>query len=103
MRDALISGNPIHNMTTEEIHQQNAAANFEAGKHHAKDAIDEFGHAAEEKVTELKQATQAQVDRLRDTTEEYISDMEVYVRRNPTKSILISLGVGMFMGMFWRR
>jgi len=90
-------------MTTEQLHQQNAEANYEAGKSHAKEAAQEFGHAAEEKVTELKEAARDQVDHLRGTAEEYISDLEVYVRRNPTKSILISLGVGMFMGMFWRR
>lgn len=56
------------------------------------EAASQFQDLADESWSELK-----------DRTDELRVELEKYVRQNPTKSVLITFGVGMFVGLLLRR
>lgn len=69
---------------------------------------------AQEVGSQVKAAAQEQLGRLRDTAGEYYEqgkekamewegNVEEYVRQQPLKSVLIAAGVGLVLGILWRR
>ncbi len=83
--------------------QPEVQSSLEAAKVHAREAADELRQAAEQKIVALRQVAGARARHLRNTAEDSISTMESYVRTHPSKSVLVSLGVGIFLGALWQR
>lgn len=97
---------------------------LEASKEHAKLAAEELRTAASLKANELKEVAREKAHDYRDTAEEKAADArhyaedqyhaahdqvdelreetERYIRANPLKSVLVTLGVGFFIGRFLR-
>lgn len=78
------------------------ASSLQAAKSHAIEAAGELRHAAEEKVVQLREVASAKAEHFRSSAKEHVSELESYVRDNPVKAVMVSLGVGMVMGMLWR-
>lgn len=57
----------------------------------------------ESQAGHLKDAAGESWDEVKEKTNELRVELERYVRQHPTKSVLISFGLGMMMGMFFRR
>ena len=83
--------------------QANPISSLQAAKSHALEAAGDLRHAAEEKVVELREVANAKAQHIRTSAKEQGSELENYVRQNPARSVLVSLGIGMLMGMLWRR
>jgi ElaB/YqjD/DUF883 family membrane-anchored ribosome-binding protein len=73
-----------------------------------------IGQRASEVTEQARQAASEQFNRMRQTASEYYEQgrqkasewegqLESYVREQPVKSLLIAAGVGMLLGMVWRR
>jgi ElaB/YqjD/DUF883 family membrane-anchored ribosome-binding protein len=74
----------------------------------------EIRRIAEKKAEELRQLAQAKAQEFsgaaesawsdaRTMAKSWHSDSETYVRENPTKAILIALGFGFLLGLFFRK
>jgi ElaB/YqjD/DUF883 family membrane-anchored ribosome-binding protein len=74
----------------------------------------EIRRVAEKKAEELRELAQAKAHELsgvaesawsdaRTKAKSWHADSETYVRENPTKAILIALGLGFLLGLFFRR
>lgn len=94
--------------------EQDAAAKFQSGKTHAKQAAEDLRAAAESKAHDLRVAAEQKAQELRGRAEQAYGDARVrartlredgesYVRENPTRAILTALGVGFFLGLIFRR
>jgi ElaB/YqjD/DUF883 family membrane-anchored ribosome-binding protein len=94
--------NTLTHMETQTF-QAGPMASLQAAKSHALEAAGDLRHAAEEKVVELREVANAKAQHLKSSAQEQVSELEHYVRENPTKSVMVSLGVGMLVGMLWRR
>lgn len=84
-------------------YQPTAASSLQAAKTHAREAAGELRHAAEEKVVELRGAAEAKAQHFRTSAQEQMTELENYIRSYPAKSVLVSLGVGLLLGILWRR
>jgi ElaB/YqjD/DUF883 family membrane-anchored ribosome-binding protein len=76
--------------------------------------VEDIRQAAGQKVDELRGAAQGKAQELRGVAESTWSDAssqvkswqaegEAYVRKNPTKAVLIALGVGLLLGLLLRK
>ena len=76
--------------------------------------VEDMRQAAGQKAEELREAAQGKAQELRGAAESAWSDAgsqaknwqaegEAYVRDNPTKAILIALGVGVLLGLLFRK
>jgi ElaB/YqjD/DUF883 family membrane-anchored ribosome-binding protein len=77
-------------------------------------AADELRAAAEAKARDLRSAAEARADDLRHRAEDYYDearnrartlqdDGEAYVRENPMRAVVMSLGAGFILGLMFRR
>ena len=77
-------------------------------------ATSQLRDKAQEVVGNVKDAANEQYEHLRDTAEEYYEmgrdtaqqrqrGLEEYVQEKPVKALLIAAGVGMLMGILWKR
>jgi len=104
---------------------QNPEGTTQSGKDHLKDAasdlkeaasakVEDFRQAAGQKATELREAVQNKSQELRGAAESAWSDAssqakswqaegEAFVRDNPSKAVLIALGVGLLFGLLLRK
>ena len=89
-------------MDSQALHTSSVSS-FQAAKSHAMEAAGDLRHAAEEKVVELKEVANAKAQSLKSSAQGQVSEWESYVRTNPVKSIAISAGVGMLIGMLLHR
>ena len=91
-----------------------AAAKYESGKSHAAQAAEELRAAAEAKAAALRAQAEAKAQEWKGRAEQVYSDAqtrartlrddgEVYVRENPTRAVLTSLGIGFVLGLIFRR
>ena len=60
-------------------------------------------HAAGQKAEELRSATQSKAQELKGTAESWQAEGHAYIRENPTKSVLIALGLGVLLGLLFRK
>jgi ElaB/YqjD/DUF883 family membrane-anchored ribosome-binding protein len=93
---------------------QNPEEAVERGKEHLRAAADdlkeaasakveEMRHAAEQKAEELRSATQSKARELKGTAESWQAEAHAYIRHNPIKSVLIALGLGVLLGLLFRK
>jgi ElaB/YqjD/DUF883 family membrane-anchored ribosome-binding protein len=59
--------------------------------------------AATEKFTDLKQQASDYYDQGRASAQEWEQGIEQYVQEKPIQSLLIAAGVGLVLGMLWKR
>jgi ElaB/YqjD/DUF883 family membrane-anchored ribosome-binding protein len=59
--------------------------------------------AATEKFSDLKQQASDYYDQGRASAEEWEKGIEEYVQEKPIQSLLIAAGVGLVLGMLWKR
>ena len=83
-------------------------------KEAAKTNVEDFRQAAGQKADALREAAQSKAQELRGTAESAWSDAssqakswqaegEAFVRDNPSKAVLIALGVGLLLGSLLRK
>ena len=69
--------------------------------------VENIHQAVEQKADELRGAAQGKAQELRGAAESAWSDArskgEAYVRDNPTKAVLIALGLGLLLGLLLRK
>ena len=104
--------------------QPDPKATLEASKEHAKLAAEELRTAAslkaeelrniarekatayrgnaEEKAAEARHYAEDQYHAAHDQFDELVGESERYIRANPMKSVLVTLGVGFILGRFLR-
>ena len=67
----------------------------EAGQQAASYVRDQYGHLSEE--------AQQAYGRARETASEWEQSAETYVQNRPLKALLIAAGVGLVIGLLWKR
>jgi ElaB/YqjD/DUF883 family membrane-anchored ribosome-binding protein len=106
-------GSQLYSSKHMDEHQKPEEA-VESGKDHLRAAADklkeaasskveEIRHAAEQKAEELRSATQSKAQELKGTAESWQAEGHAYIRDNPTKSVLIALGLGVLLGLLFRK
>jgi ElaB/YqjD/DUF883 family membrane-anchored ribosome-binding protein len=65
--------------------------------------VENICHAAEQKADELRSAAQSKAQELKGTAESWQAEGHAYIRDNPTKSVLIALGLGVLLGLLFRK
>ncbi|HEV8604173.1 MAG TPA: hypothetical protein VGQ99_02330 [Tepidisphaeraceae bacterium] len=80
----------------------------------AKEKLREMGSAASEQVNQLKESANEYYQQGREKAQEYYEqgrqkamemeqNLEAYVREQPLKAVMIAAGVGLLLGILWRR
>jgi ElaB/YqjD/DUF883 family membrane-anchored ribosome-binding protein len=80
----------------------------------AKEKLREMGSAASQQVNELKESATEYYQQGREKAQEYYEqgrqkameleqNLEEYVREQPIKSVMIAAGIGLLLGILWRR
>src|SRR5688572_26805870 len=69
----------------------------------ATEQVQQIRQTAEEYYEQGRQKAQEYYDQGRQKAMEYQENLESYVREQPVKAILIAAGVGLLVGMLWRR
>ena len=65
--------------------------------------VENIRHTAEQKADELRSAAQSKAQELKGTAESWQAEGHAYIRDNPTKSVLIALGLGLLLGLLFRK
>jgi ElaB/YqjD/DUF883 family membrane-anchored ribosome-binding protein len=92
--------NPEEAVESGKDHLRAAAGNL---KEAASAKVEEMRHAAEQKAEELRSATQSKARELKGTAESWQAEAHAYIRHNPIKSVLIALGLGVLLGLLFRK
>jgi ElaB/YqjD/DUF883 family membrane-anchored ribosome-binding protein len=106
-------GNQLCSSKSMDEHQNPEEA-VESGKDHlravagnlkeaASAKVEMIRHVAEQKAEELRSATQSKAQELKGTAESWQAEGHAYIRENPTKSVLIALGLGVLLGLLFRK
>jgi len=80
----------------------------------AKDKLREMGSAASQQINQLKDSANEYYQQGREKAQEYYEqgrqkameleqNLEDYVREQPIKSVMIAAGIGLLLGILWRR
>ena len=97
----------------------------DSAKEQAKTAADDFKAAATAKAQEIRRAAEQKAEELREAAQKKAREFsgaagtawtdarskahtwqtrgESYVRENPTKAVLVALGIGFFVGLMFRK
>ena len=92
--------NPEEAAESGKDHLRVAAGNF---KDAASAKVEDIRQAAGQKADELRSAAQGKAQELRGTAESWQAEGHAYIRDNPTKSVLIALGLGFLLGLLFRK
>jgi ElaB/YqjD/DUF883 family membrane-anchored ribosome-binding protein len=99
--------NPEETAKSGQDHLQSVAGDL---KDAAGAKIENIRQAAGQKADEFRGAAQGKVEELRGAAEKATSQAkswqaegEVYVRENPTKAVLVAVGVGLLLGFLLRK
>ncbi len=68
-----------------------------------KDAAGNVRDAAQEKFQNLRETAGEYYEEGRERAMKWEHNVEDYVREQPIKSLLLAAGVGLLLGVFWRR
>lgn len=82
---------------------QDAAAKFESGKTHVKQAAQDIRSAAEAKAQEFRGRAGEAYEQARTRARSWQEEGEHYIRENPLRGVLTALGVGFLLGVLFRR
>jgi ElaB/YqjD/DUF883 family membrane-anchored ribosome-binding protein len=100
---------------------QNPEEAAESGQDHLKSAAGDLKEAAGAKTENIRQAAEQKADELRRVAQDKVQELrgagekatsqakswqaegEAYVRDNPTKAVLVALGVGLLLGFLLRK
>lgn len=90
---------------SEKAQQLKSAAGEKAQqfKQVAEDKACQIKSTAEEKAVALKQEASQKIDVTKEKAKQVQSDLEDYIKENPTKSALIAVGVGFFAGLLLKK
>ena len=73
------------------------------GVTHARKAAEDFRSAAGAMADEYRVRAEGIWDNARHRVRSFQDDSEQYVRENPTKAVITALGVGLVLGLIFRR
>jgi ElaB/YqjD/DUF883 family membrane-anchored ribosome-binding protein len=100
---------------------QNPEEAAESGQDHLKSAASDLKEAAGAKIENIRQAAGQKADEFRGVAQDKVQELrgaaekatsqakswqaegEAYVRDNPTKAVLVALGVGLLLGFLLRK
>ena len=68
-----------------------------------KDVASQYRDTAREQYDNLRQQASDYYDQGRQQAAEWQESLESYVHEQPVKAVLIAAGVGMFLGLLWKR
>ena len=68
-----------------------------------RDAGSQVRDAASEKVNQLRDQAGEYYEQGKQRAQEWEQGLEDYIREKPIKSLLIAAGVGMLLGVLWKR
>jgi ElaB/YqjD/DUF883 family membrane-anchored ribosome-binding protein len=83
--------------------KQAAGAKAEDLRQAVRQKADELRSAAQDKAQELRGAAESAWSGARSKAKSWHSEGEAYVRDNPTKAVLITLGFGLLLGLSLRK
>lgn len=89
--------------TTAEDFKAAASAKAEEIRKAAEQKAEELRHAAEHKAKEFRGAAETAWSDARSKAKTWQSEGESYIRENPSKAILIALGLGFLLGLMFRK
>jgi ElaB/YqjD/DUF883 family membrane-anchored ribosome-binding protein len=92
-----------HLRTTVGDLKEAAGAKVEDIRQAAGQKVDELRGAAQGKAQELRSAAESTWSDARSQAKSWQAEGEAYVRKNPTKAVLIALGVGLLSGLLLRK
>jgi ElaB/YqjD/DUF883 family membrane-anchored ribosome-binding protein len=70
---------------------------------HLRDVGNQVSDTAHEKIGEVRDKAADYYNRSRDAAQEWEQSLESYVQEKPLQSVLIAAGVGLILGLIWRR
>ena len=73
------------------------------GVTHARKAAEDLGSAAGAMADEYRERGKEVLDDALDRVRSFQDDSKQYVRENPTKAVFTALGVGLVLGLIFRR
>jgi ElaB/YqjD/DUF883 family membrane-anchored ribosome-binding protein len=80
-----------------------AAEKAERGVTHARKAAEDFRSAAGAMADEYRERGKEVLDDALHRVRSFQDDSKQYVRQNPTKAVFTALGVGLVLGLIFRR
>ena len=87
--------------------QQGGAAQLKEKAQEVKDNLREMGSqardVAKEQYENLRSQANEYYEQGRERINEYTESLEQYVQEQPIKSLLIAAGVGVLLGILWKR
>ena len=75
----------------------------ESGVTHARKAAEDLGSATGGIAEEYRGKAEQAWDDAKDRVRTFREDADYYVRKNPTKAVLTTLGIGLVLGLIFRR
>lgn len=88
---------------SKKAHSNGHDDHLDASKAHARAAAEELRGAAEDVVHDFQERASSMAGEWKEKAKHLHSEIENYVRENPTKSVLTAVGVGFVLGLVFRR
>ena len=75
----------------------------ERGGTHVRKAAEDLGSAADATANEYRERGKEVLDEARHRVRSFQDDSKQYIRENPTKAVFTALGIGLVLGLIFRR